>query len=97
MCEGSEMYFLSIDTLNIGRIRGNSSGNTNLFATSPTVDQISDGPMYLGASFPFLPNLITPFIGDIFKNTKSPAENNTSFLLGSAYFFYLLKAVFNLC
>ena len=27
------------------------------------------GPMYLDDNFPFLPNLITPFIGDIFRNT----------------------------
>ena len=33
--------------------------------------------MYLGANFPFLPNLITPFIRDTFRNTKSSAENDT--------------------
>ena len=67
-----------------GWTRDNSGVNTNLFATSPTVDQISNGPMYLGASFSFLPYLITSFIGDTFRNTKSPAENDTSFLLGFA-------------
>ena len=30
--------------------------------------------MYLGARFPFLPNLITPFIGYTSRNTKSLAE-----------------------
>ena len=38
-------------------------------------------PIYIGASFSFLSNFITLFIGDTFRNTKSPAENDTSFLL----------------
>ena len=71
-----------------------SGGNTNLKATSPSRDWISNGLMYLGACLASLPNLITSFVGDTFRNTKSPAENDTSFLLGSAY--YLLIAVFNL-
>ncbi|MDV3181325.1 MAG: hypothetical protein Q8830_03975, partial [Candidatus Phytoplasma australasiaticum] len=33
------------------------------------------GPTYLGLSFPLFPNLITPFIGDTFRNTQSPIWN----------------------
>ena len=45
-----------------GLICDSSGGNPNLYATSTTLDRISNGPMYLGVSLPFLPNLITAFI-----------------------------------
>ena len=55
----------------------------NLNATSPTLDRISNGPMYLGANFPFLPNLLQRTIH--------------FYLLGSAKLFYRLKVILNLC
>ena len=75
---------LNIDTWKTGWIRIIFGGNTNLYATSPTLDRISNSPMYLEARFRFYQNITTPFIGDTFRNTKSPTENDTSFLLGFA-------------
>ena len=45
--------------------------------------KFSNCPIYHEASFSFLLNLITAFIGDTFKITKFPVENDLSFLLGS--------------
>ena len=39
------------------------------------------GPLYRGLSFPFLTNLITPFMGEIFKQTQSPNSNSRSLFL----------------
>ena len=74
-------------------LRDNSGGNTNLYNTSPTLDRISKGSMYLGANLPFLSNLITPFIVDTLRNTKSSTENDTYILLRSA----LSCMIFFLC
>ena len=66
-CEGSEIYFLSIEIWNTGCTWDIFGGKANRYATMPILSSISKGPMYLGANFSFLPNLITPFIGDTFK------------------------------
>jgi hypothetical protein len=41
--------------------------------------------MNQGLNFPFLPNRITPFIGDIFRNTWSPTSNFNARLRLSVY------------
>ena len=67
--DGSEIYFLRSKTWNTGWIEANWGGNANSYTMALSWPIISKGPMYLGLNLPFFPNLITPFIGDTFRNT----------------------------
>jgi len=66
--EGSGMYFRSYDTWTLCTI-GSSDGSSNRYATSPTLCVIGYGLIYLGLSFPAIPNLTIPLAGDTRRNT----------------------------
>ena len=61
-------------------------GRANLYADFPIHLRISKGPIYLGLSLPFLPNLITPLTSATFKNTLSPVSNSSGRRLLPTYF-----------
>ena len=82
-------YILSYDTCNTLCTPSSDGGNVNLQDTYPTFFRISNGPIYLGLNFPRTPNLITPLLGDIFKNTCSPSLNSNGYLCVSAQLFCL--------
>jgi len=88
----SRTYFLNWDTWKTSCTPSKDGGNVRWYATYPTCSRVSKGPINLGLSFPRLPNLITLFVGDIFKNTKSLTSNSSGFLSKSSYRFYLSRA-----
>ncbi|CAL9075125.1 unnamed protein product [Musa textilis] len=52
-CDGSLIYLRSIDTWNTSWMLAKTGGNANLYATGPTFCKTSNGPINLGANFPF--------------------------------------------
>lgn len=50
-------------------------GNSNTYATSPSVYRISERLIYLGQNLSFLLNLITPFLGNTRKKTLPTTLN----------------------
>jgi hypothetical protein len=66
---GTRRYFFNWDTWNTLCTADNVSGNWSQYATGPHCSRIGNGPMYRGASFPFTPKRVTPFIGDTFRYT----------------------------
>lgn len=74
---GSPMHFFNKDTWNTG---------------SATL-QVNLAHRLLYQSLPFLPNLIAPFIGEIFRYTQSSIPNSSSLLLTPTYNLCLLLAV----
>lgn len=72
----SDRHLLRLDTWKVSWTPLSSSGNLSLYATGPTLESISNGPMYRGLSFPRLPNCGTPFQGETFKSTLSPTWNS---------------------
>ena len=57
--KGSEIYFVSIETWNIGCTGDISGGKANQYATTLILSSILKGPMYFDANFPFLPKFTT--------------------------------------
>ena len=53
-CEGSEIYFLSIEIWNTGCTCDIFGGKANRYATMPILSNISKSSMYLDANFFFL-------------------------------------------
>lgn len=78
LCSSSK-YFLNCDTWTSWTVFI-SGGNDNLWAWSPIFFVISNDQIYFELRFPFLPNLITPFIDDILINTLAPISNSNGFL-----------------
>ena len=97
MCDSSSQYFRSTDTWNTSCNLANSGGSTNRYVTSPILSKTSYGPLNLGLSYPFFPNLSTFLNGDTFRNTLSRTSYSISFLFKSAYDFCRSLAAFNLC
>lgn len=48
---------------------------------SPILSKISHGPMYLGVSFHFFPNWITPYVGEIRRKILSLTLNSNFFFV----------------
>ena len=84
LCSGSLKYFLSIDTWKTLCTPFNDSGNYKRKAKLPTRAMITNRPIYHGLSFPVVPNLTTPLVGDTLRSTWSPTTNSRSRLLTSA-------------
>jgi len=82
MCEGSGMYFRNCDAQNTLCTIGSSSDSSNRYATSSTLYMIGYDPMYLGLSFPAIPNLLTPLVGKTQRNTLSPTWNSRADAFG---------------
>ena len=70
--DGSSTYFFNLDTWNTLCTANRSRLRASLLATFPIHSVISKGPTYLGLSFPFFSNLITPLSDATFKKTTSP-------------------------
>ena len=77
--DGSQTYFLNIDTWKTLWIRLISDGSSNRYATCPILSIILNEPIYLGFNFPLFWNWITPFQGATLRNTKSSTSNSNSF------------------
>ena len=77
------MFFLNIDSWKTLLILDKAGGRTTLYATSPTLSKTPKGPTNLGFNLPFLPNLITPFMGASCRKTLSPISSFEAFLLMS--------------
>jgi hypothetical protein len=66
---GTRRHFFNWDTWNTLCTADNVSGSWSWYATGPHLSRMGNGPMYRGASFPFTPKWVTPFIGDTFRYT----------------------------
>ena len=63
-------------------------GKASSYANFPIRLNISKGPTIRGLSFPFSPNLIHPFQGNTYNNTRSPTFYSLSFRVKSTYFVF---------
>ena len=77
---GSGTYFRSYEMWKTLWTWSNAVGRFNRYATEFNFSMISLGPMYLGLNLPLTLNLLTPLIGDTFKNTLSPTWNSGGLL-----------------
>ena len=79
-----------MDTWSTGCTPEKLRGRVNIYATGPTCSRNSKGLIYHILNLPFLPNLITPFVGETFRRELSLVWNYMSLTLWSTYFFCLL-------
>ena len=77
--DGSETYFLNIDTWKTLWIRLNFDGSSKRYATGLILLIILNGLMYLGFNFPLFWNQITLFQGATLRNTRPSTSNSSSF------------------
>ncbi|MFS7995495.1 hypothetical protein Hanom_Chr12g01118571 [Helianthus anomalus] len=82
--DSSAIHFFKLQMCNTLWIPLSSSGRFNLYATIPTHSMISNCPIYLGLSLPFLLKRITPFQGDTLSSTLSPTSSFIGLRLLSA-------------
>jgi len=79
-------HFFNWETWNTSCTPERLGGNPKRYATSPFHSNTLNGPIYLGASFPFTLNLRIPLIGETFRYTWT-------LLRTSAYLFCLVWAI----